>query len=387
MRSLRFSERCHRAGGIRIAMAITVLLLLLVAPWLGVADVEDEPPPPQVDMGANLAPLRDWSTQLAFQDVFKMSRRFFTQNEGWVSGGKNPWDTGVIDQIPQDADGYPLELPYSVPGTPDDVPQIVKALMYRSLEGHYPTGHYVCLFDGTGTLDITGVTNEQLVAPGRYEFDELVPTDNGISVEILSSQLGDHVRNIRIFQEQFDDTYATQVWNPDFIANLQSFNVQSIRFMDWQGGNKPDLQTWADRSTPTFQTQTTRKGVAVEHMVDLCNQMAVSPWFSMPYINGDDYNTQFATYVRDNLDPSLGWPRLSNSTGANRQQAMRYSFGLLTPPPRRVQIGRSGGPDSWRPITILAHPLGCIWRDDCRRGPAARLTFLAVAIVLLARYT
>ena len=285
-------------------LAIAVLLLLLVAPWMAVAGVEAEPPPPQVDMGANLAPLRDWSSQLAFQDAFKMSRRFFTMNEDYVPAGANPFDSGVSDQIPQDADGYPLELPYYVPGTPDDVPQIVRALTYRSIEGHYPAGHYICLFDGTGTLDFGGVTNEQLVAAGRYEFNELDP-GNGISVKITCSEFGDHVRNIRIFQEQFEDTYATQVWNPDFIANLQSFNVQSIRFMDWQGGNKPDPQTWADRSTATFQTQTTRKGVAVEHLVHLCHAMEVSPWFSMPFINDGDYNTQFATYVRDNLDPSL----------------------------------------------------------------------------------
>jgi hypothetical protein len=40
-------------------------------------------------------------------------------------------------------------------------------------------------------------------------------------------------------------------------------------------------------------------------MVDLCNRTGVHAWFSMPHRATDDFITQFATLVRDTLDPEL----------------------------------------------------------------------------------
>ena len=47
------------------------------------------------------------------------------------------------------------------------------------------------------------------------------------------------------------------------------------------------------------------KGVPVEAMVELCNLAGADGWFNMPVNASDDYVRQFATYVRDHLNPGL----------------------------------------------------------------------------------
>jgi hypothetical protein len=46
-------------------------------------------------------------------------------------------------------------------------------------------------------------------------------------------------------------------------------------------------------------------GVPVEILVDLANRTNVNPWFNIPHRSSNDYNKQFATYVRDHLKPNL----------------------------------------------------------------------------------
>ena len=40
-------------------------------------------------------------------------------------------------------------------------------------------------------------------------------------------------------------------------------------------------------------------------MIDLCNRLQVDPWFCIPHLADDDYVRQFATMVRERLDPKL----------------------------------------------------------------------------------
>lgn len=48
-----------------------------------------------------------------------------------------------------------------------------------------------------------------------------------------------------------------------------------------------------------------RGGVPLEIMVALANQAGVDPWFTIPVGASDEFVTQFAEFVRDNLDPKL----------------------------------------------------------------------------------
>jgi hypothetical protein len=78
-----------------------------------------------------------------------------------------------------------------------------------------------------------------------------------------------------------------------------------LRFMDLMATNHNPTQTWAGRTTPQHYSQAREQGVCVEHLVELANTTLADPWFCMPHAADDDYVLQFATYVRDNLDPQL----------------------------------------------------------------------------------
>jgi len=258
-------------------------------------------PDPSSPLGINVSSADYWSSQLMFVDAFKQSGDWVTQNEKWVDDGANPWDSGVIDQIPQDADGYPLSLPaVGIPGT--EGPQVVATALFRSIDGQHPTGTFICLYDGSGSLEFELDASVISAAPGRIEVD-VTGNGDGVLVRIVQSQPGDHVRNIRFIMPGFEATYASEPFHPQFLEWMKEFKV--LRFMDLQKTIGSPNQAWAERTTTTHHTQTRAEGVAVEYLVDLANALQADAWFCVPHLADDDWVTQLATLVRDRLDPGL----------------------------------------------------------------------------------
>ncbi len=249
-------------------------------------------------IGMNLSSVSYWNRELPFVDIFKSCSPWVTQNAVNVEGGKNAWHTNVLASIPLDKDGYPLSLPVPVSGT--EAPQTVATIMCLAMEGRYPAGKYVCLYDGTG--DINFALDAKIVKkdPGRIEL-EVKPTNSGIFMKIVRSDSNDHVRNIRVMMPGFETSPADKPFNPLFIERLKGFRV--IRFMDWQRTNDSIVERWAERTTPATYTQADKGGVAVEYMVQLCNTINADPWFCIPHKADADYVARFAALVRDTLAP------------------------------------------------------------------------------------
>jgi hypothetical protein len=61
---------------------------------------------------------------------------------------------------------------------------------------------------------------------------------------------------------------------------------------------------WPSRSRLGSMRQSSTEGVALEYMVDLCNELQAEPWFCIPHVADDDYVRRFATLVRDSLHHS-----------------------------------------------------------------------------------
>jgi hypothetical protein len=74
--------------------------------------------------------------------------------------------------------------------------------------------------------------------------------------------------------------------------------------MSWQRINDSTESRWADRAKPD-DARFDAKGVAVEVMVDLANQLDMAPWFCMPHLADDTYVTEFAKIVKARLAPHL----------------------------------------------------------------------------------
>jgi hypothetical protein len=215
-----------------------------------------------------------------------------------VEGGVNPWDTGFLGRIPMDENGYPLELPFSVAGA--ETTQAVRTVWANTAA--LKAGTYTVLYDGEGALHCSfdgSVTSE---SPGRLEVEVTPGRDNILSLEILRSERGNHVRNVRFLLPGTEDTYAQNPWCDEWLEKLAPF--KTLRFMDWGLTNNSALVRWEDRARPADRTFTER-GVPYEWMIRLCNLRKADAWVCVPHAADDDFIRRMAELFRDSLDADL----------------------------------------------------------------------------------
>jgi len=291
------------------SIAITLSILLIFSACFSSAR------PPQIlsepsalaalpmSVGTNLTGIADWSTQQPFLDAFKSSRSWITQCQSGEPGCKGGWSTDEPDKLDLDQQGWVKSLP--APADPVEYTR-VSTLLLRDLAGQYPGGRYVVLYTGEGTLEY-GFDARRDEAASRRGRDIIVvtPSDGGILVTITATdpgKTGSYIRNIHVVPEQYEQTYATQIFNPAFLKRVEKF--KTFRFMDWMRTNDSEQGDWDTRAQVTDATYATGKGVPLELMLDLANRMGIDPWFNMPHKASDLYMTNFAKLVRDRLNAS-----------------------------------------------------------------------------------
>ncbi len=242
----------------------------------------------QAPLAINLAGVASWEEGFAFVDIMKVSRTWISQCSGC------DWGTG--DPLPMDSLDWVTSLPAG---------HWAETVM---LDGNpaKPAGRYTLLFDGAGTFDFNGdVLSQTLIAPGHIEL-EVSEGTAGIWLRIMATDpnsVGDYLRNIRLILPGYENTYQAEPFYPPFLETWKDF--QTIRFMDWGSTNNNPIITWSERTTPEHQTQSRHAGVALEYMVQLCNLLQTNAWVCIPHQADNNYVSQMATYLRDNLDAGL----------------------------------------------------------------------------------
>lgn len=219
-------------------------------------------------LGMNVAPVVDYTTQFAFKNLIKQSRE-------WTSGTiAGVWDDGF--QIPLDAQGYPTSIRSGANA---------KLLMAWAVNGAYPAGTYNLTFDGTGTF----TKNEQ--------------DSSGIMCTMTATGTPpNNVHNATLFIPGTSDDGTHPFYQP-FLDLLTGFGT--LRFMDWQQVNNSTLVNWADRTPVDYYTQAKATGVAYEYQIMLGNQLNADIWVNIPHMASDDFITQLATLVKNNLNSNL----------------------------------------------------------------------------------
>lgn len=260
----------------------------------------------RMTFGMNFNVLSYWNRELPFVDVMKMSGLWGTIPRYYAPFGPFTIDTGVRDSLPMDADGYPTVLPYVVAG--QDSPQIVITRMLFGQSGIYPSGQYICLYDGDGEIGFSGDATVVSRTPGRIVLS-VTPTNAGIYLWIFRSVQGNHIRRIRVLMPGTEGTYETQPFHAAFLQKIQPFNP--LRFMTWEFVNNTNEVTWTNRKKPTYYTQASYyvnnrpSGVAYEHVIALCNQLGKDAWINVPYTADSLYVRNMAVMFRDSLKPGL----------------------------------------------------------------------------------
>ncbi|HMT93267.1 hypothetical protein [uncultured Thiothrix sp.] len=291
---------------------------------------------------------------VAFVDLFRISR---------------PFPEFSCTDIKYDSHGWPTEIPASCDTQVNPTfrtPTWATTLILRYLPyGAIPTGKYTVLYEGAGSLQYSGIANKLPAEsqPGRDVIEitpDLIKTRNsaGLRVQLKDMDSANPVKNIRIVMpggtcegnplvrvdseadcpsgqyRSFVDTLAADrnsiIFNPDYLRFLKDFKVlRTMNLMEmsprnracypltddaykqcllqeftWDQRAKMDQASWGGSSrTPLLKLYA--RGAPLEVVVALANTLNKDVWFNLPHNATNDYVTQFATYVRDTLNPNL----------------------------------------------------------------------------------
>lgn len=341
----RLTEEIAQALGLRDTAAATTPTptpMSDIAPGAGLAN-------PSLGMGLN--GIADWSSQHPFVDVMKTAR-------SWVGHTSDQWGAfsteallagGYLDEY-----GWPLALP-------DGAKALEAFILTDQPEGAtHLRGRYVLRYTGTGVIRVVGRADNVRYDYGKREvrFD-VTPGDGPVALSLLETDPADPLRDITVVRE---DQLALHelgvIFNPLWIDKVADLRV--IRFMDWMFTNGAPQITWQDRPLPQDATYVWR-GVPVEVMVALANQIGADPWVNMPHMADDGYIRGFAAYMRDHLAPELHahveysnevWNFMFPQTAWVRDQALAL-------------WGDDAGDDAWMQFAGLrAAQMADIWRAE-----------------------
>ncbi len=255
----------------------------------------EQNPPAGMEVGTNVAGTQDWSTEWDFVDMFKMSRVWLTREVGSYD-----WESGKQDEIPLDANGWPIVLPFTAgDGNDHYVHTIMPAFV---------PGDYTVIVEGIGEIEFkNAATGHFYPNGGTNSYNITVPVGKegptALFVNILESSSGDPIRNLRVIMPGFQSTYLEQPFHSIFLQRLEPFAC--IRFMDWAKTNASPLTLWSQRTKPDTYTQTREEGVALEYMIQLANTLDKDIWVCIPHLADDDYVMQCARLLRDTVEPEL----------------------------------------------------------------------------------
>jgi hypothetical protein len=261
-------------------------------------------------LGINLGSVTYYSPEQPFLDAFKTGSLWYTQNS-------TTWDTREQSKLDVDVNGWVKSLS----GVDRQAVNFTKLgiLLLRELPApYYPSGRYVVLYDGKGTLvySFDAKKDTRASSPGRDVLN-VTPSGAGILIQITATdpnQTGNYIRNIRLVRaDQEALLQSGEVFNPTFLDRVKSFRV--LRFMDWMRTNNSTQSAWSKRPAQSKGFYGDALGVPLEVMAALSNRLSADPWFNMPHMATDDYITQFATLTRALLTKDqLVYVEYSNET-------------------------------------------------------------------------
>jgi hypothetical protein len=246
-------------------------------------------------MAFGLRGVVDWSVQQPFLDVFKTARP-------WHAHTDSQWGAYLAEDLEAmnmlDANGWITDIPASV----DRIETFI--LTEMPAEATYTSGLYRLSYDGAGDINIVGA---EIVSrsTGEIWFDYRPDGDSMVTISISSTDPqnnGNYLRNIEVVKQEHIPAYeAGQLFNPLWLDVID--DAHALRFMDWQETNDSTLERWSDH--PQVNDYTYHGGVPIEVMVDLANATGTDAWFNIPWNADETFIREFATYVRDNLNPDL----------------------------------------------------------------------------------
>lgn len=288
-------------------------------------DPDPDPEPNPIDqttrVGVNLSHVVDWDPAMIFKDAFHRARPWGTRAEN-VATGETTWQfsLGEGPALQVDEHGWVTGLPTWTASNGTVYQQQASTVIFTD-GANQPAGIYRAEWDGNGELVMPFVTETGTTPAGRHYALVNMPFDAHFGMEIHSTDPANPIRNIDLWMPDYNgESFVGDVWQPGanespfhplFLQRLGDFDT--LRFMDWMNTNNSDIVTWNDRRLLSDASQSDgdlpeyfhTNGLAPEYLIEISNAVDANPWFNMPHQADDDFVRNFATMVRDTLDPDL----------------------------------------------------------------------------------
>ena len=253
-----------------------------------------------MEIGTNLPGFADWESHRAMRNFMKNTRQDaipYTNTCGCWSFDESI-NQSIFSQMSFDGGGYPVQIPQTT--TEGDI----RLRYFISASGaNMPPGHtYVLLYEGNGTIELSGAFTVIQQQANRIEFE--LNGDGTFWFQLTQSTLGDHVRNIRIvrIQDEFADLINEPFYS-EFLNKIEPFSV--IRYMDWQHTNNNPMVSWNERTRPERFSYGTNQGVPYELIIQLANMTKKDVWICVPHAADDDFIMEMAQLFKHQLDPGI----------------------------------------------------------------------------------
>ena len=314
---------------------------------------------PVLAMGLN--GVADYSAQHAFLDVMKTARP-------WIGHLNGQWGGFEIERLVAegylDENGWPLRIPPEV----DRLESFLMTDLPTTAQSF--AGRYVLTYEGEGRLEVAGRVSNVRYGKNQIRFD-FTPGEGLVAIVLKRTDpggKGNHIRNITVVHEDHQELVRLgETFNPDWLRLVSDMRV--LRFMDWGVTNGSPQETLADRPLPGDFTYVWR-GVPVEVMIDLANQVGADPWFTIPHMVDDAYVRAYAGVVLERLDPTLkAYVEYSNELWnfmfPQTQWVMEQSH---------ARWGEEAAPDSWMQFAgMRAAQVMDLWTEVFADQAEARL--------------
>ena len=233
-------------------------------------------------VGVNLAEITYHSSQWVFKDIM-------LQSDEWRPQGGST--------LALDSDGNITSLLLG---------QEAVTHVYLGLGDHYPAGEYTLFCEGEGEIQIDGST---LLSGGTVN---VIPNNSGFVINLRTTDpngTGNYIRKIRLIAPgeengvTFTENYETQPFHPLFLATMEKF--KTLRFMDWLETNNSQNVDLSHITPMIAATQGGARGAAPEYLALLANTLQADAWINIPHQATDAYVIEFATRLKDTLNPNL----------------------------------------------------------------------------------
>jgi hypothetical protein len=263
-------------------------------------------------LGINTNEAMENNTSLPFVDLFRLALPF-EEARPWFTKGN----------VKFDKNGWPKDLNKGQAGT-----RFISHMPPKNL----PVGLYTVRYDGEGKIRY-GASAKLVRRLKGKDLIRFVPMKDRLVTATLFVEKTNpkhHLRNIRILMPggvcsgdafkrvnhkkacrgrqyfSFAKHYKQIIFNPDYLNFMKDFKV--IRFMNMGGVTRNNIRFWKDRpqlSKATWGGKEGVRGIPIEIMVELANQLNADPWINIPHKADNAYIYYYAKYMKEHLRPHL----------------------------------------------------------------------------------